>query len=136
MVLLEILILTDESTLFDNDLRPFLHTHYRYFTGSTSAFQHRFSGLLFFDRLFSERKPGTFPRSDNPIFALLPLGFHYRPVSWNAPVTHYGISYMQFLLYHADCELTPGHISMSQKYRPVHSRIRQITFIILTIGIL
>jgi len=81
-------------------------------------------------------EPSTFPRSDNPIFAYTPVGFRYEPVSLTAPVTQYGVSYLQLLLHHADCEWTPEHISMPQKYRPVHSRIRQITFIILTIGVL
>ena len=82
------------------------------------------------------RELSTFPRSDNPIYSYASLGFHYRPVSCTTPVTQYGVSYLQFLLHHADSELTPEHISMPQKYRPVHSWIRQITFIILTIDAL
>ena len=37
-------------------------------------------------------EPDTFPRSDNSIFAFLPLGACCKPVSLNAPVTHYGLS--------------------------------------------
>ena len=37
--------MTDLNDINNNDLRPFLLPHYRAFIGSTSAFQHRFSGL-------------------------------------------------------------------------------------------
>lgn len=88
------------TPLSHNDLRPFLRFHYRNFTGSISTFQHQYDGLLFFVRLHHDEMPDTFPCSDYPICACTSLGLRFEPASWNAPVTHYGFSYVGFLLDH------------------------------------
>ena len=55
----------------------------------------------------------------------LSVGFHSEPVSLKAPVTLYGFSCEQCLLNHTNDDFSSQHISMLQKYRPVHSRICQ-----------
>ena len=92
--------------------------------GSITAFQHRFTCLLFFVRLFLA-EPGTFSRSDSPICPYAPLGSHYSPVGLPVPVTQHGRSEDTFLLNHTDCALTHPGNSTGSSFRPVHSRVRQ-----------
>ena len=92
--------------------------------GSITAFQHRFTCLQFFVRLF-HAEPGTFPRSDSSICTYAPLGSHYSPVGLPVPVTQHGRSQEKFLLNHTDCALTHPGISTGSSFRPVHSRVRQ-----------
>ena len=108
------------------DLWPFLHSHYRNFIGSTTAFQQQFICLLFFVRFFLAES-AAFPRSGNSICACIPLGLHYEPVGLAVPVTQHGRSEGKFLLNHTDCALTHPYISIWSSFRPVHSRIRQFT---------
>ena len=83
-----------------NDSRPFLHAHYRHFSGSTSTFQQQLGGLL----LFVHRQPcGCLLPFLVPITLSLhiPLGACFEPDSLAAPVTLHGFSSIQFLLIHA-----------------------------------
>ena len=56
----------------------------------------------------------------------IPLGFCFEPVSWNAPVTHYGFSYLPFLLNHTDCDFSQPYISIWHCYRPVPSQFSSV----------
>lgn len=64
-----------------NDLRPSLRSHYRSIAGSTSAFQHRSSSLLFFACFVPSRRrhADTFPCSNDSIYACTLLGPDYEP---------------------------------------------------------
>lgn len=64
-----------------NDLRPSLRSHYRSIAGSTSAFQHRSSSLLFFACFVPSwrRHADTFPCSNDSIYACTLLGPGYEP---------------------------------------------------------
>ena len=107
------------------DLWPFLHSHYRNFIGSTTAFQQQFICLFSSsDSFLRTLLPFLVPI----ILSLhIPLGFHYEPVSLPVPVTQHGRSEGKFLLNHTDCALTHPYISIWSSFRPVHSRIRQFT---------
>ena len=73
------------------DLWPFLHSHYRNFTGSITTFQQQFVCLLSFARL-SLPGPAAFRCSDSSICTYISLGSCYRPVGLTVPVTQYGRS--------------------------------------------
>ena len=73
----------------NNDLRPFLHSRYRNFFGSTSTFQHQFNCLLFFDSLYLVEISDTFPRSTESIstytlscLSLVLLAWRCPPAFW------------------------------------------------------
>lgn len=107
------------------DLWPFLHSHYRNFIGSTTAFQQQFICLFSSSDSFLRK---LLPFLVPIILSLhIPLGLHYEPVSLPVPVTQHGRSEGKFLLNHTDCALTHPYISIWSSFRPVHSRIRQFT---------
>ena len=99
----------DEVFVLTYDLSPFLRFHYKSFIDSSSAFQHRFDSLLFFVCLLLRSVPFLVPI----ILSLhLSLGFRFKPVGLNVPVTHYGLSYLQLLLARTDCVFNALYISI------------------------
>lgn len=109
-----------------NDLRPFLRSHYKSFTDSTSAFRHRFGDLLFFARLFITNSiPFLVPIT---LSLHISLGLCFEPVCLNAPITHYGLSQRIFLLNRANNDFSLPYISIQSGFRPVHSQICQSLF--------
>lgn len=80
--------------------------------GSTSAFQQQFGCLLFFVILYSQRKyllPFLVPII---LSVHIPLGSCFKPVGWDVPVTHQGISCRRFLLYPTNCDCSQTYISI------------------------
>ena len=105
------------------DLWPFLHSHYRNFIGSTTAFQQQFICLFSSSDSFLRK---LLPFLVPIILSLhIPLGLHYEPVSLPVPVTQHGRSEGKFLLNHTDCALTHPYISIWSSFRTVPSQIRQ-----------
>ena len=89
---------------FPHDLRPFLHPHYRDFTGSTSTFQQQFGCLLFFVILYPSGYPLPFLV---PITLSLhiPLGACYEPFRSTCPAGFPLRQVWCFII----CSLTPPH---------------------------
>ena len=87
-----------DSSFTLHDLWPFLRFHYRNFTGSTTAFWHRFGCLLFFVSLFPFGNPIPF-LVPMILSVHIPLGFCYEPVDLILPRYPFRFRQQWFFIY-------------------------------------